>query len=126
MQVKLSGEATVELTHLRGLDRDIGESLQACIEMLALEVNEFEGHEGFSIKRVIGLYRKGIRISRVKYEKYIRGLRILFFVVPGKQCVFVSGIHARGDLGEGNNYDFLREPFVRAQRYWGMRDRLCA
>ena len=93
--------------------------------MLTLEANEFEGHEGFSIKRVRGLFRKGIRIYRVKYEKYIYGLRILFFSVAAKDCVFVTGIHKRGDLGIGMDYDFSREPFTRAQRYWGMRDRLC-
>jgi hypothetical protein len=61
----------------------------------------------------------------VKYEKYIPGLRILFFSVPGKNCVFVTGIHARPDLGIGNDYNFSREPFARAQRYWGVRNTLC-
>ena|ERR1700736_1080614 len=125
MLVQLSAEATQELSRIKSLDRDVGEALQACIEMLAIEVNEFEGQEGFSIQRVVGLHRRGVRVSRLKYEKYIRGLRVLFFVVSGKHCEFVSGIHPREDLGEGNNYDFFRDPFVRVQRYWGMRDRLC-
>lgn len=125
MRICLSAEAESELRSLKGLDRDVGIALEACIEMLALDANEFEGREGFSIKRVGGLFRRGIRIYRVKYEKYIPGVRILFFSVPPKNCVFVSGIHPRGALGKGNDYDFAREPFTRAQRYWSLRGRLC-
>jgi hypothetical protein len=91
--------------------------------MLGLDANEFEGEDGFSIQRVGGLFRRGVRLSRVKYEKYIPGIRVLFFSIPAKDCVFVSGIHQRGDLG--GEYDFAKEPFVRARRYWGMKEGLC-
>lgn len=93
--------------------------------MLELDANEFEGREGFSVKKIVGLFRRGIRLYRLKYEKYIPGVRVLFFSVASKNCVFVTGIHPRADLGQGRNYDFFREPFVRAQRYWALRERLC-
>jgi hypothetical protein len=120
-----SPEVMEELKSFRELDRDIGIALDACIDMLRLEANEFEGQDGFSIKRVGGLFRRGIRVYRVKYERYIPGIRILFFSIPEKDCVFVSGAHRRSDLGVGMDYDFSREAFARAQRYWGMRSRLC-
>lgn len=125
MRICFSREATEEMHTLRALDPDLSEAIEACIGMLAIDANEFEGHEGFSIKRVGGLFRRGIRVYRVKYEKYIAGFRILFFSVASKDCVFVSGIHRRGDLGTGNDYDFARDPFARVQRYWGMKERLC-
>jgi hypothetical protein len=125
MRVCLSGEAESEFRAVRQLDRETGIALEACIEMLGLDANEFEGQEGFSVKRIGGLFRRGIRIYRVKYEKYIPALRILFFSVPVKNCVFITGIHRRGDLGIGMDYDFSKEAFARAQRYWGMRERLC-
>ncbi|SRR6266567_3616638 len=125
MRVCISKEAEQELRSFRQLDRETGIALDACIEMLALDANEFEGYEGFSIKRIGGLFRRGIRVYRVKYEKYIFGLRIFFFSVAGKDCIFVTGVHQRGNLGVGMDYDFSKEPFVRAQRYWGMKDRLC-
>jgi hypothetical protein len=84
----------------------------------AANANELEGADGFSIRRVIC-------ISRVKYEKYIPGLRILFFSIPLKACVYVTGVHARADLGVGREYDFSRAAFARAQRYWGIRKHLC-
>ena len=99
--------------------------MEACIGMLRREANELEGVDGFSIRRVIGLSQRGIRISRVKYERYIPGLRILFFSIPLKACIYVTGVHARGDLGVGREYDFSRAAFARAQRYWGMRNHLC-
>jgi hypothetical protein len=91
--------------------------------MLGLDANEFEGVDGFSIKRVGGLFRRGVRLSRVKYDKYVPAIRVLFFSIHTKDCIFVSGIHRRGDLGR--EYDFSKEPFVRARRYWGMREILC-
>lgn len=99
--------------------------MEACIEMLRREANELEGVDGFSIRRVIGLSQRGIRISRVKYERYIPGLRILFFSIPLKDCIYVTGVHGRADLGVGREYDFSRAAFARAQRYWGMRNHLC-
>ncbi|MEX0879025.1 MAG: hypothetical protein WEB59_16115 [Thermoanaerobaculia bacterium] len=125
MRTQKSVEAEEELNQLKRLDRETGIALEACSEMLIVDANEFEGHEGFSIKRVGGLFKRGVRVSRVKYEKYIHGRRILFFSIPTRNCVFVTGIHARGDLGVGNDYDFAKEPFTRAARYWGMRNTLC-
>ena len=125
MQTCLSPEAETELELFKELDRDVGIALEASIGMLAWDPNEVELLDGFSIKRVVGLYRRGIRVSRVKYENQFHGVRILFFPISSKDCVFVSGIHSRGDLGLGNKYDFFREPFVRAQRYWGLREGLC-
>lgn len=122
MRICQSKEAEEEIRRIAALDRDIGVALNACIEMLAIDANEFEGQEGFSIRRIGGAFRRGIRIYRVKYEKYIAGLRVLFFSVPAKNCVFVTGVHSRSDLGD---YEFSREPLTRAIRYWGMRDRLC-
>jgi hypothetical protein len=52
-------------------------------------------------------------------------VRILFFSIPVRNCVFVTGIHSRGVLGVGQDYDFSKEPFTRAQRYWGFRENLC-
>jgi hypothetical protein len=125
MQICKSNEAESEIQSLSHLDRELSVALEACIGMLAMDPNEFEGQDGFSIKRIGGLFRRGIRLYRVKYEKYISGRRILFFTVPAKNCVFVTGVHARGELGVGMDYDFSREGFVRAIRYWGMKDRLC-
>jgi len=125
MRVCLSKEAEDEIGRFWLLDANVGEALEACIGMLRRDANELEGADGFSIRRVIGLFRRGIRISRVKYEKYIPGLRILFFSVPLKACVYVTGVHARADLGVGREYDFSRTAFARAQRYWGIRKLLC-
>jgi hypothetical protein len=115
-------EAEEEIRRIAALDRDVGIALNACIEMLSLDANEFEGNEGFSIRRIGEAFRRGFRIYRVKYEKYIFGLRILFFSVPSKDCVFVTGVHSRSDLV---NYELSRAPLTRAIRYWGMRERLC-
>ena len=49
-----------------------------------------------------GYFRKKIRVYRVKYERYIPGLRILFFSIPSKNCVFITGIHERGNPRRGN------------------------
>lgn len=122
MRICRSKEAEEEIRRITALDRDIGEALNACIGMLAIDANEFEGHEGFSIRRIGGAFRRGIRVYRVKYEKYIAGLRILFFSVPAKDCLFVTGVHSRTDLAD---YELFREPLSRAMRYWGMRERLC-
>lgn len=122
MRICRSKEAEEEIRRIAALDRDIGVALNACIGMLAIDANEFEGHEGFSVRRVGGAFRRGIRIYRVKYEKYIAGLRILFFSIPSKNCVFVTGVHSRSDLGD---YALASEPLMRATRYWAMRERLC-
>ncbi len=123
MRICQSKEAEEEIERIAVLDRDVGVALNACIEMLAIDANEFEGHEGFSIRRIGGAFRRGIRIYRVKYEKYIFGVRILFFSIPTKDCVFVTGVHSRRDLGD---YELSREPLTRALRYWAMKDRLCS
>jgi hypothetical protein len=68
---------------------------------------------------------EGFGVSRVKHEKQFPGVRILFFSIPVRNCVFVTGIHSRGVLGVGQDYDFSKEPFTRAQRYWGFRENLC-
>src|SRR6266540_5760358 len=119
MRVRLSKEAKQELDSLSALDRNVG------IALVAIDANEFEGQKGFSIKRIGGMFRKGIRLYRMKYEKYFSGIRVLFFSIPRGDCVFVTGIHARSDLGVGRDYNFSREPFARAVRYWGMKERLC-
>lgn len=123
MRVCLSAEAHTELESLGRRNPDVAEGVRACIEMVGLDANEFEGIDGFSIKRVGGLFRRGVRVSRVKYENYIPSIRVLFFSIPAKDCIFVSGIHHRNDLG--GEYDFTKEPFVRARRYWGMKEILC-
>src|SRR6266498_1018360 len=106
MRVRLSKEAKQELDSLSALDRNVGIALDASIQMLAIDANEFEGQEGFSIKRIGGMFRKGIRLYRMKYEKYFSGIRVLFFSIPRGDCVFVTGIHARSDLGVGRDYNF--------------------
>ena len=63
--------------------------------------------------------------GRIKYERYIPGLRILFFSIPSRNCVFITGIHERGTLGAGMDYDFFRDAFVRAQGYWALREQQC-
>lgn len=103
----------------------MGIALEASIATLSSDANEVELPDGMSIQRVGGLFRRGIRVSRVKYEKYFSGVRILFFSIPTRNCVFVTGIHGRGDLGVGKNYDFSKEPFTRAQRYWGFKENVC-
>lgn len=123
MRICLSAEAQIELESLARRSPDLAEGVRACIEMLSLDANEFEGVDGFSIKRVGGLFKRGVRVSRVKYENYIPSVRVLFFSIPAKDCIFISGIHRRGDLG--GEYDFTREPFVRARRYRGMKEILC-
>jgi hypothetical protein len=125
MNICYSEEAKAELQGFRNVDRDTGIALEACIEMAALEPSEFEGEEGFSIRKVQGLWRKGILVYRLKYEAHIFGIRVLFFVVPEKACIFITGFHRRGELGPGNEYEFHREPFIRAQKYWALRRRLC-
>lgn len=120
----LSPEAEKELSRFKALDRDVGIALEASIEMLPFDPNEVELPDGLSIKPVVGLYRRGIRLSRVKYENHFHGIRILFFPIASKDCIFVTGIHNRGDLGSGN-YDFFREPLVRAQSYWRLREGVC-
>jgi hypothetical protein len=122
MKTCLSTEAQSEITRLK-VDPDCAEALRACIEMLSIDANEFEGRDGFSIRRVGGLFRRGVRLYRMKYEKYAPGKRVLFFSVPSRQCVFVTGVHDRSELG--TDYNFAKEPFVRALRYWGLRERLC-
>lgn len=125
MQICLSPESQVELQHITEGNSNVGQAMRACIDMLQREANEFEGSDGFSVKRIAGLFRRGIRVYRVKYEKYIPGLRILFFSIPSKNCVFITGIHQRGTLGVGMEYDFSRDAFVRAQRYWALREQQC-
>lgn len=125
MRSCLSPECTVELQRFAEANSNVGEAIRACIDMLERDANEFEGLDGFSVRKVTGLFRKGIRVYRVKYEQYIPGLRILFFSIPSKNCVFITGIHERGTLGAGMDYDFFRDPFVRAQRYWAMKEEQC-
>jgi hypothetical protein len=125
MRVCLSREAETELDSFKAKNRFAGIALEAPIAMLASDANEVELADGMSIQRVSGLFRRGIRVSRVKYENHFPGLRILFFSIPARNCVFVTGIHGRGELGVGKNYDFSKEPFTRAQRYWGFRENLC-
>jgi hypothetical protein len=98
MRICYSPEANGEIAHLRALDRDVGEALDASIEMLAIDANEFEGVEGYSVQKVQGLFRRGIRVYRLKYPQYLGDLRVLFFSVASKDCVFVTGVHARSDL----------------------------
>jgi hypothetical protein len=59
------------------MDSNVGEAIRACIDMLQRDANEFKGIDGFSVKRIGGLFRRGIRVYRVKYERCIPGLRIL-------------------------------------------------
>ena len=125
MRVCLSREAEKELGFFKAKNRITGIALEASIATLSSDANEVELPDGMSIQRVGGLFRRGIRVSRVKYENYYAGVRILFFSIPPRNCVFVTGIHSRGDLGVGKNYDFSKEPFTRAQRYWGFRENLC-
>jgi hypothetical protein len=125
MRVCKSRETETELQAVKVKSRDLGIALEASIGMLSEDVNEVELPDGFSIKRVVGLYRRRISVSRVKYEKYFPGKRILFFPISTRNCVFVTGIHNRSELGIGRNYDFAKEPFIRAQRYWGLRENLC-
>jgi hypothetical protein len=125
MRICYSQEAEREVTQLTALDRDIGEALDASIQMLATDANEFEGFDGYSVQRVQGLYRRGIRVYRLKYPKYLDNFRVLFFSIASKDCVFVTGVHSRSDLGIGADYNFAREPLMRAQRYWTIREQLC-
>lgn len=125
MRVCLSREAERELGFFKTRNRVAGIALEASIAVLARDANEIELADGMSVKRVVGLFRRGVRVSRVKYENYFPGVRILFFSIPARDCVFVTGIHSRGELGVGKNYDFSKEPFTRAQRYWGFRENLC-
>lgn len=125
MHVCLSSEAATELKRFKALDRNAGIALEASIEMLARDPNPVELLDGFSIQHVIALYRRGIRVSRLKYENHFHGVRVLFLPISSRDCVFVTGIHGRGDLGLGGSYDLFREPFVRAQRYWRLRESLC-
>jgi hypothetical protein len=125
MRVYLSREAEAELDSFKAENRFAGIALEASIAMLASDANEVELADGMSIQRVGGLFRRGIRVSRVKYEKHFPGVRILFFSIPARKCVFVTGLHGRAELGVGKNYDFSKEPFTRAQRYWGFRESLC-
>jgi hypothetical protein len=122
MQLCRSKEAAEEIRSIAALDRDIGTALEACIEMLAIDANEFEGQEGFSVRRIGSAFRRGIRLYRVKYEKYMPSLRILFFSIPAKNCVFITGVHPRADL---EDYSLSRSPISRAIRYWGLRENLC-
>lgn len=125
MRVCLSREAERELDSFKTKDRVAAIALEASIVMLSTDANEVELPDGMSIQRVGGLFRRGIRVSRVKYEEYFPGVRILFFSIPARNCVFVTGLHGRGELGVGRDYDFSKEPFTRAQRYWGFRENLC-
>jgi hypothetical protein len=126
MLVCLSREAEEELTFFKANNRDVGIALEASIRMLSIDANEVELADGMSIQRVGGLFRRRIRVSRVKYEKHFPGVRILFFSIQSKNCIFITGIHSRGQLGVGRNYDFSKDPFTRAQRYWGLRENLCS
>lgn len=125
MRVCSSAEADAELKAFREMDAAVGLALEATLEMLEIENSEFEGSDGLSIARVQGLFRKGIRLYRVKYERYFHGIRILFLRLPPDRCVYVTGIHGRGDLGPGKEYRFSLEPFRRAQIHWGMKEHLC-
>lgn len=125
MRICHSEEARRELAQLRALDRDIGEALDASIQMLAFDANEFEGVDGYSIRKVQGLFMRGIRVYRLKYPNFLHDLRVLFFSIAPKDCVFITGVHHRGELGIGADYNFGREPLMRAQRYWTIREQLC-
>jgi hypothetical protein len=125
MRVCLSREAETELGLFKAKNRAAGIALEASIAMLASDANEVDLPDGMSIQRVGGLFRRRIRVSRVKYEKYFPGVRVLFFSIPSRNCVFVTGVHGRGELGVGKDYDFSKEAFTRAQRYWGFRENLC-
>ena len=126
MHVCLSREAEKELDSFKAKNRFVGIALEASIAMLALDANQVELTDGMSIQRVGGLFRRGIHVSRVKYENHFPGVRILFFSIPARNCVFVTGIHGRAELGIGKNYDFAKEPFTRARRYWGFKENLCS
>lgn len=125
MRVCLSREAETELGFFKAKNRVAGIALEASIAVLASDANEVDLPNGMSIQRVGGLFRRGIRVSRVKYEKYFPGVKVLFFSIQSRNCVFVTEVHSRGELGVGKDYDFSKEPFTRAQRYWGFRENLC-
>ncbi|MDQ5858130.1 MAG: helix-turn-helix domain-containing protein [Acidobacteriota bacterium] len=118
----MSEEAEEEIGRFWRLDANVGEALEACIRMLRRDANELEGVDGFSIRRVIGLYRRGIRISRVKYERYIPGLRILFFSIPLKACIYVTGVHARADLGVWTRVRLLASRFCESSAVLGNKE----
>jgi len=120
MIVRLSDEAKAELAALRGIDEMVAAGVDACLEMLALDYDtlEAESEAGFSIESVVGLKeQRKADVFRVKYEEFIPSLRIIFLRLRGGP--YVTGIHNRGDL-----YDPLKEPLVRAMRYWGRRQHL--
>jgi hypothetical protein len=117
MLVRLCDEAAAELDVLRRMDEMLAAGVDACLEMLALDYDalEAETEAGFSIESVVALkLQRHADVFRVKYEEFIPSLRILFLRLRGGP--FVTGIHDRGNL-----YDPLKEPLVRAMRYWGRR-----
>lgn len=117
MLVRLSTEATADLNALREMDEMLAAGVEACLELLALEYDalEAETEAGFSIESIVGLkQQRNADVFRVKFEEFIPSLRILFLRLRGGP--FVTGIHDRGTL-----YDPLKEPLVRAMRYWGRR-----
>lgn len=120
MLVRLSDEATADLAGLRGMDAMLAAGVDACLEMLALEYDALSAatEAGYSIESIAVLKeQRRADVFRVKYEEFIPSLRILFLRLRGGP--FVTGIHDRRDL-----YDPLREPLVRAMRYWGRRQHL--
>jgi hypothetical protein len=121
MHVELSPEAGHDLLMIKSLALDLGFRIDGVIKILELDAIDFPATDGFSIDRVVALFQRRIPVFRVRDDRQMKDYRILFFRLL--RCVYVTGIHWRGHFGDP--YDMLKEPFVRAQRYWGMRRTLC-
>lgn len=118
MKVFCSTQCAAELASYRKLGAKTELGLREAFRRLALEIDEFEGSEGWSIRAVQHLKRLKIPVFRAKSEAIIPGLRILFFPLPGENAIFITGIHARTELGA---YDATRPAIVRAWNLWMTR-----
>jgi hypothetical protein len=120
MRLRLSDEARADLDQIERSDFKLREALEACIERLRVDPDEFESGRpgGLSKKRVQELWRKRVRVYRYRFDDVIPNHRILYLLA--RDLVFVTGIHSRDQLSD---YTLVRKPIVRASLYWGKSQR---
>jgi hypothetical protein len=115
MKVQLLPEAEGELQRIRNLDKELGETLDACLEIIGVDPTEFPAPllgGGLSKQVISELRRRNVRVYRFRFDDLIAGLRVLYFV--GGNKVYVTGIHDRDALAD---YGLVRDPILRAYGY---------
>ncbi len=82
MRTCLSAEAQDELKSFKALERDTGIALEACIGMLGIDANEFEGQDGFSINGSVAFFAGASASTGSSTNSTFQASGFCFFRLP--------------------------------------------